>query len=385
VGGPFSLLAGQHALVVRDSRDVATPAQTVAIPTPILITGLRYTCGGGNYVADFTVSGGTAPYKVGGTPFGGGPFTTGAFPSGSSQTLDVVDREGCEVSVPLQRTCPPECNLPCEGIAVRHGYRFWLPEPDPMAPYKSFKVENLVVSIDAKEGEPGTDLTSKIKSILRGTAAELDAGNFPSLVAKWIGRINDLIKTTPGYSDPKGDWLTLAYDPAIGPNFRGTLWIERFECLSFSIQMRITATRTPQNSRESITETFDLIYSRDGTSVTPVLNEGAGKEVIIPLFGGTRINKCAADPQPKPFCEGVNFTLRTKHDVAGKRLFLDVFTIPLPEPVTFVWEVQDGAPAMSNKDHFETEVLTFGTKMVTVTAYTEDGCFVAAAFAVNVG
>jgi len=45
--------------------------------------------------------------------------------------------------------------------------------------------------------------------------------------------------------------------------------------------------------------------------------------------------------------------------------------------LSYVWEVQDATPAIGNGQSFTTQFRTAGTKLVTVTAFTDAGCLVA--------
>jgi len=57
-------------------------------------------------------------------------FTTKPISSGTAFKVIVEDKNKCSYSITVQNTCPEACNLPCAGIAVRCGYRFWLPTLD---------------------------------------------------------------------------------------------------------------------------------------------------------------------------------------------------------------------------------------------------------------
>jgi hypothetical protein len=74
-------------------------------------------------------------------------------------------------------------------------------------------------------------------------------------------------------------------------------------------------------------------------------------------------------------CRGnPGFDLRISYDVAPGRVYLKVEAVPARSDLSFVWEVQDGMPPMGNGPDFTTQIVSAGRKLVTVSAFTKEGC-----------
>jgi hypothetical protein len=375
LNGPLQLPAGGHSVTLRDADGTESAARTVTVPGPIVIGAPTYSCTEGKFTASATIIGGTAPYTVNGKAIDGAAFTTDPAESGSEVPVEVVDSNGCTASGSFKHVCPPLCTLPCAGIALRRGYRFWIPDVDPNNPYKSFKLSNLVFSVEAAPGKP-VDLGGQIKPILVAKPAELAPAAFSKLVNSWIDQINKVIAGEPLLNEAgKAQWLTLAYE-ATGPGRLGVLWIEYFECLKFDIQIASAVVRTGR------TENARVAYLPEATTIQ------AGDSVTtVPAFAGTRTDKCSQEPKPEPLCpKELDFVLKITQDVTGgNTVLLSVEPVPATTDLTFVWEVQDGTPPMGNGPSFTTVTASTGRKLVTVTAFTKDGCIVTQSTEVNVG
>jgi hypothetical protein len=372
--GPLQLNGGTHSLVVRDADGTETSAKPVTVAAPLVIGAPTYTCADGKFTATATITGGTPPYTVNGKVIAKDTFTTDPAASGTQVSVDVLDSNSCPAKASFTHVCPPPCTLPCAGIALRRGYRFWIPDADPNNAYKSFKLADCTFKVESSTGNL-VDLSTKIAPILVATASQLTPAGFPKLVTSWVDQINKIIASEPLLNQAgKAQWLTLAYEAA-GPGRLGVLWIDHFECLKFDIRIRSSISRTADGI-------VSASYTPDGTAIA--VNEAA---TSVPAFEGTKTDKCSQNPTPEKLCPTPpNFTLKVTPTVTGTSLSLTVAVTPATPDLTFVWEVQDGTPAMGNGTTFKTQFTPGGaTKLVTVTAFTKAGCTVVQSTQVPVG
>jgi hypothetical protein len=359
------LKAGTHTLTIRDAEGIESAPQSVSVATPIVIGVPTYQCSDdfSTYTATVVISGGTSPYAVKGKAVPGNKYTTDAIASGTSFSLEVTDSKQCVGKIQLNHACvKPPCDLPCAGIALRRSYRFWLPEPELNKTYKSFKFDKLVFSFEFPQGKT-VDLSTDVQNIIKPTTvADLNA-NFAKAVGGWLDQINKLIADKTG----KASWLTLAYD-ASQPGRLGTLWIEYFECLKFDIQF------TSTYQRPEASEQLRLAYLPEGTTVQ---SGTAGEVVKIPAYDGTKTDKCEPKTPVVTLCaKAPDLKLTISKTVQGLKATLNVTASGADKPVAFLWEIQDGNPAMTNTQN-PTTTFTSNvpkTKLVSVTAFTKEGC-----------
>ena len=181
---------------------------------PIVLGTPQFECRESKYAATLTISGGTPPYEVDGQTIAeNGAFTTDLVDSGTSVSVEVVDSVGCSASATFTHTCPPVCTLPCAGIALRRGYRMWLPEADPNNPYERYNLDDLVFSVEASLGS-AVDLSNDVRGVIKATAARLAAGDpFQKTVETWLAQINKIVANSPALHEAgKATWLTLSYE-----------------------------------------------------------------------------------------------------------------------------------------------------------------------------
>jgi hypothetical protein len=374
LSGPLPLQAGTRSLTVRDAEGTETTAQSITVPLPIAVGEPTYECTEGRFTATFTITGGTPPYTINGQAISQDSFTTEPAASGASVSVEVVDSNACSAKAEFTHVCPPPCNLPCDGIALRRGYRFWLPDPDPNNPYNSFKLDRLVFSVESAPGRP-VDLTGKIGPILRASRADLTPTRFPRLVGSWMDKINKIIASEPLLSEAgKADWLSLGYE-ATAPGRLGVLWIEYFECLKFDIQIASTVAFVQRDRSESVT----VAYVPGTTTIL-----AGDTKTEVPQFDGTKTDKCNPDKPSENLCpEPPNIPLKIAQSARGMTVKFDV--TPNNGGLVFVWEAQDGMPAIGNGASFTTVFASAGPKLVTVTAFTKAGCTATQSVQVTVG
>ncbi|WP_341487014.1 SprB repeat-containing protein [Pararhizobium sp. A13] len=378
---PLSLAVGQHSLKVRDSAGIETAAQPVTIATQISITELEFHCkDDGTYTATFDISGGTRPYVVNGISSPGGAFTTDPTSSGKPANVVVVDSRGCSSRAQVVHECQPPCNLPCRGVFIRRGHRFWMPDPGTITKYLRFEVTALSFQVSTEEGDV-MELGNEIQPILQVTSmAQLTTGRFPGTVRKWLKQINELIATKPELSQPNGiQLLETSFDPA-QPGRLGRLWIDHFDCLPFKIEIDVFTQYRHPNGDNTIEEKKKFIYTPDGGTQI-IVDE---QEIIrIPPFEGQTWNKCPPVSGPTPICAQPEIRLEITPEQDGRFLHASVTADP-PQQLIFLWEVQDADPALGHLDTFDTNFIHDGQKRVTVTAYAPDGCDVSETIFVDV-
>jgi len=374
LGDALSMTVGTHTLMIRDADSVESGEQTLVVSPAITIGMPKFVCENMQFTATFDIAGGTMPYSVNGKALADNQssFTTDPAPSGTSVPVVVTDSRNCSAKTSFSFACPSPCDLPCAGISLHRGFRFWVPDPDPNDPYKQIKFGDVVFKVESAPGKM-VDLSAAVRPVLKATAADLKVDAFPKRAKAWIAEINKVIGSDPALSTAgKATWLTLDYDPA-APGHLGTLSLEWFECLTFDIQI------TVQLTRASGADVLRLSYSPAGTTI--VLSDVTS---TVPAFEGQRLDKCNPATPPVPFCpQPAKIKLKITPTVHGKTIRLQVVASPDPG-LTYLWEVQDCKPAMGNGQSFATTVNKFGQKLVAVTAFTKAGCRVTQSIQVSV-
>lgn len=383
LGEPLLLKAGLHTLTLRDAEGTESSSQSVTVAPPISFEpAFKRNDAGTSYTATFRISGGTPPYAVNGKTIAGNTYTTNAVASGTAVSLEVVDRNQSVGRISVTHTCvrPLECDLPCSGIALRRGYRFWLPEPEKSNPYTSFAIEKLLFKFEFPQGS-WVNLSVNVQDIIQPTTVSDLNGNFTQVAELWVNKINELIasKTTRANwlvnifrasTTTRANWLTLNYEKPVQPGRLGTLWIEYFQCLKFEIQV------VSLFGRGNVEERLIVAYGPEGTTVQGVV-ETNEVSVKIPAFDGTKINKCDPQTSGEKLCAEVpNFELHISKTVDGQMASLKVEASGPEKPVEYLWEIQDVRPAMANG---QSVVRSFTSnvpknKLLNVTAFTEKGC-----------
>lgn len=363
--GPVLVSAGPHRVIIRDSAGVESAAQFLTVPAALSIGQESYTedTAAMTYRVTFSISGGVAPYTADGGAVVADGYTSE--PAASEQLIKVaiLDSAGCKTSKEFRHKVTPTCDLPCDGFALRCGYRFWLPEPDPERPYKSYGVEVPVFRFEFPQGGM-VGIESKVASILQADSDELNS-NFDNLVQSWVKQINEVIASEAG----SNDWLWLEYErEAEG---MAVLWIEHFECLDFEFHVQTFFRRRDSDGR------LDIIYTPKGTTI---VQEADPPTVVVPPFNCRRIAKCDPARPVQELCKEVDLTLRITKRLSDNKLSLNVTATGNDHPVAFMWEVQDGIPPMSGekKATFTFEQREPPVKFIRLTAYTEKGCMVIA-------
>jgi len=193
----------------------------------------------------------------------------------------------------------------------------------------------------------------------------------------WLGKINNLIAADARLNGGgKANWLTLSYESQ-GPGRLGTLWIEHFDCLGFSIKITSQFTLAVGGAQS-------LSASYDATGTNILLNDNAAK---VPAFDGQQSDKCNPEKPVVTLCAGAQLPRLSiaRATQAGLNITFQVNPAPDNPDLQFLWEIQDAKPAMGNGRTFQTTFPNGATRLVTVTAYTKAGCSVSTSTQIAVG
>jgi hypothetical protein len=370
------LTVGPHTLIIRDSEGSESAPQTVNVPAPLVIVAPTFidNPADGTYQVTFTITGGQAPYTPidGVGTINGNVFLSAPVSSGKTIPVSIGDSAGCKTSEEFTHEVPAGCDLPCDGIAKRCGYRFWIPVSTENAPYKAYKAKVPEFSFETPQG--GVNLASEIENIIQSTNGPLNT-NFESVVKIWLEKINDLIANKVGSTD----YLKLEYTQAFTDTF-GTLWIEYFECLkfNFTIDSQFLKPNTP--------ERIGTEYDNSGTKVIVTSVTGGQTTASFPAFNCTIIDKCSPNRPIKNICEKLNIRLGIDQKIDKKSITLSPKTEEKVELTQFFWEVEDATPPFSNEKSatFTFEKNQKGVKNIRLTAFTKEGCKVEATSRIDV-
>lgn len=364
--GALLLDVGDHTIVVRDATGNESSPVEISIP-PQLLIGPRETTvdePAGTYQVVFTVEGGSAPYVADPGTVVDTTYTSPVLPVAEVLTVVVKDAAGCTVEGRFESGVEP-CELPCDGVAERQGYRFWLPEAREQLPIHEYKAEVRTFAIVDPDGN-AIDLTAEVNDIVNQAPHPIRTADFADVVQRWVDKINKLVAGAVG-SD---QWFRLEYEAAPKTGTTGTLFVDRIQCIDFEFELTVSFV---QGQRERL---FELGYNPRGTVVAEPATDTRFR---IPPFGGSTSNKCRPDEPPVPQCEGTDLKLAIKREGA----FPDAVVLAAAvsgddQPVAFLWEVQDGIPSVAGGAQV---ALGFDPaepveKLVRLTAFTEKRCTV---------
>ncbi len=345
---------GVHTLIVCDSEGMESTKHVLHVPKP-LITGketYKYDLKKNNYTVKFEISGGkmpyTAEYKINSVSssvkISDYTYTSASIPSGKKLEVTIKDANNCSTE---SRTFHRNV-FPCEGKSLRCGYRFWLPANYQTCQIKiqSFSFDRKIIGIDEDHTLNNDD-------------------SFDQLAEAWFKKLTDMVAEKIG----PDKLLLLNYSPPDNSvKSGGTFEIEYFECLQFKFCIQVS-----YDDKKHIVK---VCYSHNGTEVTvdddTVIN--------IPPFDCTQIDKSYPTPTPTPpVCSpDPDLQLSIFSEWKGNTTWtLEAFATGKDQlGATYLWEVQDGTPALSNKkkEVFHVEITPGETKKVLLTAYTEKGC-----------
>jgi hypothetical protein len=373
--GPLQLTAGNHEIKLRDNDGSETLPQTVTVAPALVIGEPVFECAQGAYTTTAPIVGGTPPYQIGGGVLQDDKtLLAGPTQSGTPVSVTVTDSLGCTATTQFTHECPPPCTLPCAGIALNRGFRFFLPDPDPSDAYEAFELTDLTFTVEATPGNP-VDLSAQVRQIIKVSSKDqLTAAKFPALVNGWLTKINKVVASTPGLNeadDPQ--WLTLAYK-ATAPGRLGVLSIEYFQCLKFDIQVSVGYALASGKTG------LHAAYTPEGTTI-----RATDTQVTVPAFDGVLTDKCQQTDASAICPAEADFTVQIAPENAAGATQTFSVTASVPGGITFLWEAQDGDPPMGNGAKFKTQFATSGSKLVTVTGFNANGCSATSSQIVKVG
>jgi hypothetical protein len=366
---PIMLSAGEHMLSIRDSAGAQSAPQVVSVPSNLRMGQEEYLDDPATrtYRVTFIIAGGTMPYTANQGRIDANRYTSEPVPSGQPVKVEIRDSAGCESLREFNHEVKT-CALPCEGFALRSGYRFWLPDPDPQRPFQSYAIEVAAFNVEFRDGQV-IDFRMEVEAILAGISIDELNRNYDRTINAAVKRINGLIAETIR-SD---DWLILQYDTRTAN--MPVLWIEHFECLKFEIRLRSFY------QRPGAEQVLDLTYTPDGTSI--IVDDSI---VTVPAFNRRRIAKCDPLRPVTEFCRELDMTLEIIV-VPAREIMVEVKASGASKPVHFTWEVQDCRPALANgtKATFQLNNREPAEKTIRLCAFTKEGCMVVTTRRFNIG
>ena len=373
LSGPLLLAAGDHTLVVRDSTGAESVPVGVTVPPPLRIIDSRVEVNnaGTAWQVSFTIDGGTSPYVADAGAIAGQSYTSPALPVADILTVEITDAAGCTVAGRFESGVKP-CDLPCEGDAIRAGYRFWLPEPPKGFPINEYvaEVKSFVLTDD---GGTRFDLTADVAAVV-STPKQLTNTTFEKAVQRWLADINKLVAQAVGSEQ----WLNLEYEAAAGTSTTGTLFIDRLQCLDLVYELTVSFVQAQREHH------FDLGYSSSGTFIAEL---EAGGEARIPVFTVSTSNKCRPNEDPIPRCAGTDLKAEIgREGVDPDPIVLTARTSGADQPASWFWEIQDGIPPLAGGDKVTVRFQPVEPieKTVRLTVFTEEGCFVTVDKVINI-
>ena len=371
LGEPFILAQGDYSLTIKDSVGSESLPQPLTVPAQLSLGDPVFQCNDNftTYSATILIAGGTMPYQVNGVQIDGQSYTSEQIKSGQPVSIKVIDKNHCTAGATATHTCVAPCNLPCNGIALQRGYRFWLPKPGGELSYDTLKISVRQFVLDIATGEQ-INITTDVQTILTKflPASSLNT-NFNDTVVKCLNVINDLIAKKTG----NPDFLKLVYqsDPNL-PDMTGILLIEYFECLSFKFDL-VSAFPHPNISGE-----FRTLYEPVSTSFMGLISATEGMQ--IPAINGLKIDKCNPQTKPTMLCqEPIDLVLKIGSSTDLKNnVTITVTPNGTEVPVSYLCELPHGFPLMSMSPiaTFKFNLSNFPVKQVRITAFTQNGCWI---------
>lgn len=388
LAGPLSMTVGDHRVVVRDSAGTESELIQVPVPPPLRVeAGANESEDGRTYTAQVTLGGGTPPYTVSYTAdppvdepgpmvLAEGISTSPPVSLTSKLTVTVTDTAGCGVEQVVQ---PPEtCDLPCNGDAVREGFRFWLPHPVQRIDVMDIKLETFTITGD-EIGTVEPDKGRFTKIVL--DSGQIDANDFPDIVAGWLVKINGLIAEAVGSSE----WVELTYQAPTGRGF-GTLFIDRLACLDVVLRLEVRYSLPEDEAPGEPTHDRVLYFGYTGEG-TFVADENADGKASIPVFDVSRSNKCRPDEPPTRHCSETDLGVTiVRSGRSPDRVHFSLESSGQDRPAGYLWEFQGGSPSLSHDEQVD---VTFERKeppekLIRLMVVTEGGCVVSTERTINV-
>jgi len=374
LAGSLLLRAGDHTVVVRDAAGNESSPLQISVPPQLVISDAQTNVdrAAGTYQVVASLQGGTPPYATDAGTVVDATYTSQAVPVADVLTVVVKDAAGCTVEGTFKSGVDP-CDLPCDGAAVRQGFRFWLPEARERFPINEYKVEVSRFTITEPDGDQ-PDLTAGVSNILQQSPSPIRTADFAGVAERWLDEINNLVAGAVG-SDK---WFRLEYEAAPETGTTGVLFVDRLTCIEFSFDLAVSFV---QGQRKFA---FEFTYNSRGTVV---VERNGGSKFRIPPFRASTSNKCRPGERAVLLCEDTDLGLAFEPDLSVP----DVVTLKAEasgndEAVAFLWEVQDGIPSVAGGGNVAVRFERTGSteKLVRLTGFTKKGCAVTFEKVINI-
>jgi hypothetical protein len=359
------LPVGTTRVFVRDAKGTEV-SQDVTVAPPLLLEVLEKLCDDKNesYHAILRVSGGTQPYRMKGSieNLKESVFSSGQIKSGDSVVIEVVDAKECSARVTVQHVC---CDLPCNGIVKRCAYRLWL---QPGGKIQSYTVTSPGISL-VYEGKA----ISLDRQLLEASPAELTT-NFDATMRKMIENLNAAIAKKIG-----GNLVMVSYQPSGNDPF-AMLWIEHFQCQTFSFEFDYTVGIENISSRNHVT--YTNLPGRDGTPFDGAIFRDRGRDSVatVPAFSCTIQDECKKTPpepvggESKPAIDISDLAVRGKRLFASGKLAGDTFI--KNKVIAWIWDFKGGSAPFYAGESIDIEIdSTLLSQTISLTAITITGQF----------
>lgn len=297
-------------------------------------------------------------------------IVAGPYASGSKQDIAVRDSSGCPAQqITVEKAC---CDLPCNGIVRRCGFRMWFPRPDKEHAYDSVsEVRDGVLRLSTRPNDP-IDLIGILKDTISPMSPKDMNDTYDDMMLKIVDALNGKFAASP---DDK-EWLHFEFEKS--DTLGDLLWISRYDCVDFAIDIAVSV-----SIRDRSIE-IAAHYANDGT----VLRDGETEPLKLPPLNCSQIDRCdPAQKETKP-CQEVKFSPVLKsvgQNQAERQVEFALAFKGTNQPEQIIWEVQDGATPVVYDDYVPKFTFTStGKKLIRLIAIDGSGCAVGFVRRVNV-
>lgn len=361
---PLVLDPGEYTLTIRDSAGSESDTLKISVPTPLQLSAPDFRCENGLYVVGIKIGGGRPPYKL--LSEGAGKLTDAntfaSIPVPGDQPLAVTigDSAGQTAGNTYIFKCPPANQKPCGGIARKCSYRLWL---QPGLPYEVYRPDPVEFTFTDEKGQ-----TRLIPGLSVELAPEMINADFIGIMKALIGQINDKVGRVLGPGR-----LDISFDFRDGDPF-ARLWIECYECESFSMKFSFTYSQGNGLKR------YEVRYMKSGNSNAAMFSnlEVDVPPVNVPAFD-CYLRDRNKDVPAQRLCNDRPPQLAFTKAVSGDQIILTANTsgVGVGFVQHWIWEVQGGSELLYSGSQLVVKVPDLAKKGTTIklTGITKNGCF----------
>ena len=285
-----------------------------------------------NFTVILTVTGGTAPYtySLNGKTL---PDNNISLPSGGlDATITIKDNGGLTTTTVIKSfSCPDQCNLPCNGLAIACKYALWMTRPNEVNTKDAITHttgHNVWLNLTDDKGVlTKIPANSAFKFSLDKASPIPGPGEFDDAFIELVKGLDDLVPA--GFTD--GSRFMFTYD-----RDSQAIMIERFTCQKVELEFEGTI------SRQQASISYTVVY--DGTGATITL-DGVKTPLVAPKFDCVNFDKCK--DISTPVC---NTKLHIDDINAGEDPASGLFKFDLAPSGsfdTYMWFFKDGNPNYS--------------------------------------